>query len=77
MNRRNFLKLIGVAVLAPSALVKTPAKAIIAPTVSVVTNTFASTSLDGLLKEVYLPTMINCVFDNAGYLKLLRKNYEP
>lgn len=74
MERRNFLKLIGAVVISPSVL----PKAVIAPATKVISASpisfvpATSTSLDGLLKEVYLPRHKNIVYDGTGFTKLLR-----
>ena len=74
MKRRAFLKLLCVAVTAPSALAKTVANPVASSAAAIAGTPVLDglTSLDGLLREIYLPTMLDSLFESPGYLELLR-----
>ena len=64
MNRRNFLKATGIAIAAP-ALPVVAAKGFVAVPVQVKMLNEYSMSLDGLLRDVYLPSITDLVFTNT------------
>ncbi len=76
MKRRDFLKILCVAVTAPSALAKTVANPVASTTAAIAGTPVLNhlTSLDSLLKEIYLPTMLDEIHKSPGFTELLIKH---
>lgn len=80
MNRRNFLKLIGVAVVSPSLPVGRETFTMVgygSPVAAPATIRCYAELMNGMLKELYIPALAETVFGQPATMKMLWRDNAP